>query len=68
VLTLGVGTQVANWLSNNVRLWLLIHDQALGLLQCVERFLLDAVYKIVAGGNVVNQTNDLAGSPDLRGR
>lgn len=65
MLTLRVGTQVANWLSGNVWLWLLVHDEALSLLQSIERFLLDTVYKIVTCGDVMDQTNDLAGGPNL---
>lgn len=65
MLTLWVGTQVANWLADNVWLWLLIHDKALSLLQGIECFLLDTVYKIVTRGNVVDQANDLASGPNL---
>lgn len=67
MLALRVGTQVANWLPDNVWLWLLVNDQTLSLLQSIERFLLDAVYKVVTCGNVVDQADDLAGGPYLRG-
>ena len=66
MLTLRVGAQVAEWLSDNIWLWLLIHDEALSLLQSIERFLLDAVNKIMTCGNVMDQANDLAGGPDLQ--
>jgi hypothetical protein len=65
VLALRIRTQVADWLSNNVWLWLLVHDEALSLLQSVKRFLLDTVYEVVTCGNVVDQADDLAGGPDL---
>ena len=65
MLALRVGTQVADRLSGSVWLWLLIYDKALSLLQSIKRFLLDAVYKIVTCGNVVDQADDLAGGPYL---
>lgn len=65
MLALRVGTQVAKGFSNHVWLGLLIHDKALSLLQSIKRFLLNAVYKIVTCGDVVDQANDLAGGPDL---
>jgi len=67
MLALRISTQVADWLPDNIWLWLLVHDQALGLLESIKRFLLDAVYEIVTCGNVVNQADDLAGGPDLTG-
>jgi hypothetical protein len=65
VLTLWVGILVADRLSDDVWFRLLIHNEALGLLQSVERFLLDTVYKVMTCGNIVDETDDLAGGPDL---
>lgn len=65
MLALRVCAFVANRFAGNFWLGLLVDNEALGLLEGVQRFLLDAVHQVVAGGNVVDQPDDLSGGPDL---
>lgn len=65
MLALRISAQVADWLANNIWLWLLVHNKALSLLERAKGFLLDAVYEVVARGNIMNEADDLAGGPDL---
>ena len=64
-LVLGVGTLIAHRLSNDVWFGLLIDNEALSLLDRCESLLLDAMHQVVASGDVVDETDDLTGSPDL---
>ena len=65
MLALWVGSLITDGFAGNVWLGLFVDDEALGLLESVESFLLNAVYKIVACGNIVDEADDLTGSPDL---
>lgn len=55
----------ARWLASNIWFWLLVDDQALYLGQALDGFFLDSVNEIFACWNVLDETNDLAGGPDL---
>jgi hypothetical protein len=54
VPALRISFQISHWLSNDIGLWLLVDDEALRFLQSVERFLLNAVYEVVACGDIVD--------------
>lgn len=65
MLALRVGPLITHRPSNNIRLGLLIDDETLGPLESCKSFLFDTVHQVVASGDVVDETDDLAGGPYL---
>jgi len=66
MLALRVGALVTDGLSDDIWLGLLVDDEALSLLERRKSLLLNTVHQVVACGDVVDETNDLACGPYLQ--
>lgn len=63
-----IACRIPNSLPRDVGRRLLINNQRPCFGQRLDGFLLDAAHEVGARGNIVDQANDLASCPDLRGR
>ena len=66
MLTLRIGGDVAHRLSYNVGFGLLVDDEVGGFGYCVDGVFFDPGEKVLTGGDVVDEADDLAGGPYLQ--
>ena len=65
MLTPRILKRITNLPAPDIRLWLLIDDQLLGLADRIQSLFLDPSDQVFAGRDVMDETDDLTGGPDL---
>lgn len=67
VLALGIGPRVLYALARNPVCVDIIDDEGRSLVQRLDSFLFDSLDELVAGGDIVDEANDLPSCPNLKG-